>query len=96
MWETRSGCSCSAAGIEIGASVDLRSHCWIYSDRLQIGGRSFISYGCHIENREPVRIGAGCSLATQVSIITSTHGFGSEEKRAGPYAGRPVTLDDGC
>ncbi len=84
-----------AAGIEIGRSVDFRAHCWIYGDRLSIGDKSFVSYGCHIENREHVLIGAGVSLATQVSIITSTHEFGGEEKRAGRYAGMPVTLEDG-
>jgi acetyltransferase-like isoleucine patch superfamily enzyme len=76
--------------------VDLRPHCWIYSDRLTIGAGTFISYGCHIENREDVRIGPGCAIANQATILTSTHQIGPGAGRAGDYAGAPVSIEAGC
>jgi maltose O-acetyltransferase len=84
------------AGIRVDEPVDLRPHSWIYGDRLTIGTGTFISYGCHIENREPVSIGAGCAIANQVTVITSTHHIGPETGRAGDYAGAPVSIEAGC
>lgn len=63
---------------------------------LTLGPKTFLSYGCHIENREPVHIGAGCAIANQVSILTSTHEIGPQDGRAGAYSGQPVTIEDGC
>jgi maltose O-acetyltransferase len=85
-----------STGIEIGHNVDFRSFCWIYSNRLRIGDDTFISYGCHIENREFVDIGARCRIANQVAIITSTHSFGPAEQRAGNLMPSAVTIQDGC
>lgn len=83
------------AGIQIEGPVDLRPHFWIYGDRLVVGPWTFVSYGCHIENRELVRIGAGCAIANQVTIITSTHDVGRASARAGTYRGAPVSIGDG-
>jgi maltose O-acetyltransferase len=84
------------AGIQVDDPVDLRPHCWIYGDRLTIGAGTFISYGCHIENREAVRIGRGCAIANQVTLLTSTHHVGPTSGRAGEYAGAPVSIEAGC
>lgn len=84
------------AGIQIEGPVDLRPHSWIYGDRLSIGSGTFISYGCRTENREQVSIGAGCAIANQVTIITSTHEIGPGSARAGVYAGAPVAVEAGC
>jgi acetyltransferase-like isoleucine patch superfamily enzyme len=77
-----------------GAGIQIEPHSWIYGDRLTVGPRTFIGYGCHIENREHVRIGAGCAIANQVTIVSSTHQFGPPSARAGEYRGAPVTIED--
>jgi maltose O-acetyltransferase len=84
------------AGMRIGGRVDLRPHLWIFGERLLVGDDTLVGWGCHFENREPIQIGARCSLASQVSIATSTHEIGDHDRRAGPYVGLPVSIGDGC
>jgi maltose O-acetyltransferase len=84
------------AGMSVGDDVDVRPHTWVFSDRLTIGDGVLLGYDCHIENREAVAIGAGCAVAPQVTILTSTHTIGARERRAGPYAGLPVAIGAGC
>jgi maltose O-acetyltransferase len=84
------------AGIIVGQRADLRPHVWIFSERLSVGDDTLVGWGCHFENREPIYIGARCSIASQVSIATSTHEIGEHDHRAGAYAGLPVRIGDGC
>jgi maltose O-acetyltransferase len=86
------------AGMTIPDHVNLRPHCWVYSDQLTIGAGTLIGHRCHFENRElPIIIGRHCSLADQVTIGTSTHEIGPHEQRAGAVrADASVVVEDGC
>jgi maltose O-acetyltransferase len=85
-----------SAGMEIGSEVDIRAHCWVFSSALSVGDGTLIGYGSHIENREPVHIGSRCSVAPQVSFVTSSHEKGERTRRAGAYRGELITVGDGC
>lgn len=83
----------------LGASVDrsaINAGLWLGSRRLAIGPGTFVNYGCRIDNNaEFVRIGARCSLAPEVLILTATHEVGGPSERAGRLRDAPVTIGDG-
>ena len=83
------------AGMDLHTE-DIRAGCWFFSPDISIGADTMVNAGCYFENREPVAIGARCSLAMEVMIATSTHEPGGPAQRAGAYAGKPVEIGDGC
>jgi maltose O-acetyltransferase len=82
-------------GIDLNGTT-LRSGCRFESDRVLFGPDGMVNEGCYFENREPIDVGARCYLGPHVMLVTSTHVLGVEEQRAGEYAGRAVTIGDGC
>lgn len=83
----------------LGASVDksaINPGVWLGSRRLTVGRGSFINGGCRIDNNaEFVHIGARCSIAPEVVILTATHELGGPLERAGRVLDAPVTIGDG-
>lgn len=83
----------------LGASVEksaINSGVWLGSRRLTVGRGTFINGGCRIDNNaEFVHIGARCSLAPEVLILTATHEIGGPLERAGRLRDAPVTIGDG-
>lgn len=73
-----------APGLALGDTSDIH-----------IGKGTYISYDVRVDGRGPLWIGAGCSLAARVIVITSTHGIGPSSKRAGTLNSSPVTIGDG-
>jgi len=83
----------------LGAEVDecsINPSVWIASRRLAIGRGTFVNHGCRIDNNCAwVRIGADCSLAPEVALLTATHEIGPSSRRAGPIRDAPITIGDG-
>ncbi|MFY9488734.1 MAG: acyltransferase [Solirubrobacterales bacterium] len=82
-------------GLDVSTS-GVRAGCQFHSGQVEIGQETLVGQGCHFENREPVTIGARCSLAPEVMITTSTHEIGPPARRAGEYRGAAVSIGDGC
>ena len=83
------------AGMDLHTE-DIRTGCWFFSPDISIGAGTMVNAGCYFENREPIVIGARCSLGMEVMVGTSTHEVGPPSQRAGAYAGKAVHIDDGC
>lgn len=83
----------------LGASVEksaINPGVWLGSRRLTVGRGSFINGGCRIDNNAAfVHIGARCSIAPEVLILTSTHEVGGPLERAGRLRDAPVKIGDG-
>lgn len=74
----------------------VRSGCRFHTSQIEIGENTLVGENCHFENRDPISIGQGCSLAMDVTIVTSSHEIGPASARAGAYAGGPVRIGNGC
>ena len=83
------------AGMDLHTE-DIRAGCWFFSPDISIGPGTMVNAGCYFENREPITIGARCSLAMEVMVTTSTHEIGPSSQRAAAYVGKPVCIEDGC
>ncbi|MFY9265807.1 MAG: acyltransferase [Solirubrobacterales bacterium] len=81
-------------GLDIATS-GVRPGCIFLTSQIRIGPETTVEHRCYFENREPVEIGARCSLAAEVSIATSSHVIGPSSRRAGAHNGAPVAIGDG-
>ena len=63
---------------------------------LRIGTRCFLNSHIFIDLAAPVTLGNGVSIGHHVVIITTDHGFGPPEFRAGTVQARPVIIEDGA
>lgn len=85
-----------AIGMRIGDHVIIAPRCWFSGRKVSIGEGTFINYSCFFDEQAPITIGAGCDLAMQVMICTSTHLPGGPARRAGAAISKPVTVGSGC
>lgn len=63
---------------------------------LRIGTGCFINSHVFLDAAGPITVGDGVSLGHHVVIITSHHGFGPPEFRAGTVHPRSVTIESGA
>lgn len=84
-----------AAGLSVNTTA-VRHGCMFHTSKISIGEDTLVGQRCHFENREQITIGARCSIAAEVMIVTSSHQLGSTERRAGEYAGAEVVVGDAC
>ena len=81
----------------VQAATHQISHgCWFGGSRVAIGAGTYVNFGCVFDNLAPVSIGARCDIGMRTMFVTSTHEVGPAERRAGPLAGKPVVVEDGC
>lgn len=84
-----------SAGIDVRTRF-LSPRCFFSGNRIRIGERSFVNYGCFFENHGEIAIGEGVSLGMEVMLCASTHELGEAEQRAGKPIGLPIRIEDGC
>jgi maltose O-acetyltransferase len=80
---------------EVGAGVVVKPpfRC-DYGSTIAVGARTFVNYGCVMLDVVPIRIGAGCQLATGVQLLTATHPIDPGARRLGWEYGEPITIGD--
>lgn len=76
-------------------SSNISPDVWFGSERISIGLRTTINYGCMFNTSSPITIGAGCDIAMQVLFATSSHEIGPGSRRAGRAISSPITVGDG-
>ncbi|OQV19769.1 putative maltose O-acetyltransferase [Hypsibius exemplaris] len=66
-----------------------------YGSNLHLGDATYLNFNCLILDDMPVRIGARCFLAPNVSIYTATHPIEPRARSISEYS-KPVTIGDDC
>lgn len=61
-----------------------------------IGARSTVNYGCVLDNRAPIRIGANVGIGIGVQLITTEHDTSDPLRRAGVGSTAPIVIGDGA
>lgn len=82
-----------------GMKIDCKgisSGCFFGGNNIEINSGTSINYGCFFDNSGKISIGKNCNIAMQVLFCTSTHEFGSNERRAGKNVGMNIFVGDGC
>ena len=51
--------------------------------KLKVGKNSFCNYRCFFDLSNDIKIGNNCSIAYNVTFVTSTHTIGDSERRGG-------------
>ena len=83
-------------GVNVGRWTTIAPHCFVGNRFIAIGERTFLNYGCFLDNLGSISIGSDCSIGMEVMLCTSTHEVGSGSKRAGDAFGKPIVIGDGC
>ncbi len=83
-------------GITVGKQSIISPRCFIGDCHITIGKRCYLNYGCFLDNLAPISIGDDCSIGMEVLLCTSTHELGPSLRRAGPFAGKPIIIGNGC
>ena len=65
-------------------------------ENLKCGARCFVNSLIFVDAAGPVTLGDGVSLGHHVVIITTDHGFGPPEFRAGNILLKPVVIESGA
>ena len=80
---------------EVGEGVVIKpSFRCDYGIHIAVGARTFVNYDCVMLDVTPIRIGAGCQIATRVQLLTATHPVDPEARRLGWEYGKPITIGD--
>lgn len=74
---------------------NIRAGCTFRGKSIFIGENVLINHNCFIDGWECVEIHDNVSLACNVTICTSSHVIGNEEKRAGISDRKPVIIESG-
>ncbi|KOF08179.1 hypothetical protein AC739_19530 [Planococcus glaciei] len=82
-------------GINI-KTKSIRPKCYFGGKNIKIGKGTTVNGRCYFENLEKIYIGEYCDIAMDVLFCTSTHEFGSKEKRAGKAYGKAIIVENGC
>lgn len=82
-------------GLQI-ETTDIRPGCFFFSPKIKIGPGTMINHRCYFENREQINIGENCRIAMEVMFCTSSHLIGESKMRGGEYAGKPISVGNGC
>jgi maltose O-acetyltransferase len=86
------------AGVEMGRGARVCGPSWIFGrGQFHVGDDSWISPGLVVYTHlsAPVRIGSGCDVGHNVTIITGSHEFGTAARRAGAEFASPIVIGDG-
>jgi maltose O-acetyltransferase len=65
-----------------------------YGYNISIGAGTFVNYDSVMLDVVPIRIGAGCQIATRVQLLAATHPVDPDTRRAGWESGSPITIGD--
>lgn len=84
----------AAYGMRVGKAT-IYPGVWFGSSRVSIGDGTFINQGCMFNTSGPITIGERCSIAMNVTFVTSSHGVGGPEQRAGEATTAPIVVGDG-
>lgn len=74
----------------------IRPECYFGGNNIEIGKGTTVNGRCYFENLGKIQIGEYCDIAMDVLFCTSTHEFGSNEKRAGKAYGESIKIGNGC
>jgi maltose O-acetyltransferase len=65
-----------------------------YGRYIAIGAGTFVNYDCVMLDVRPIRIGAGCQIATRVQLLAATHPVDPATRLDGWEYGEPITIGD--
>lgn len=82
-------------GIKISLRALIRPRVVIRSDRLVIGAKSTVNYGCIFDNRAGVEIGKSVGIGINVQFINTDHDVSDPSRRAGSSISGKVVVEDG-
>lgn len=85
-----------AAGLKVHLRSRIAPGVIIRTNRLVIGRRSTINYGCVLDNRALIAIGQNVGIAIGVRLVTSSHEMTNEFVRAGRTVLAPISIGDGA
>ncbi|OQV19767.1 putative maltose O-acetyltransferase [Hypsibius exemplaris] len=66
-----------------------------YGSNIHLGTATYLNFNCTFLDGAPIRIGARCFLAPNVSIYTATHPIEPRARSISEYS-KPVTIGDDC
>lgn len=86
------------AGLKVGKNVRIWSTAKFYSPYIEIGDDCFLGFNVQLfaNSDGPIKIGARCSLGTDVIVNTGTHHPGTPRDRTGVGFAKPISIGDGC
>lgn len=82
----------------IGLDTDksgIAAGCFFGSRRISVGSGSFVNYKCFFDGSSRITIGQNCNIGYEVMFATSTHQWGSSERRAGRAISSPIVVSEG-
>lgn len=82
-------------GLDAKASV-VSPKCFFGGKDVRIGPDTFINREVFFDNLGSIDIGARCDIGQRVQLVTSGHEIRDAGRRAGPPAGKPISIGDGC
>jgi acetyltransferase-like isoleucine patch superfamily enzyme len=83
-------------GAEVGRGAMVLAGVDIVPGPLTLGAGAFVNRGCRLEATGGIAIGARVHLAYGVTILTTTHGPGQSDCRAGVSRSYRVVIGDGA
>lgn len=85
------------AGFNLGIKISIkpRNYFGVGKVHLMIGEGSFINYNCWFDLGGDITLGENCNVAMNVTFMNSDHEIGTEDKRAGRYCPKAITVGKG-
>lgn len=85
-----------AIGTTFAPGTTLHGGGYVYGAGLTIGRNCFINRGCYFDLTATIRLGDEVVVGHGVTFATAGHAIGGPDRRAGPVAGTPITVEDGA
>lgn len=77
-------------------SITFGDHCYFSGACVSVGKGVYINRAVYFDAAEKIQIEDNVFIGMNVHFITSSHEFGSSEKRAGENKKIPITIEEGC
>ena len=84
-----------ACGLDV-RSTAIHPGQWFFSAQITIGEGAWLGQGSYFDTRAPITIGARAGIGPGVRLVTADHAMGDHDRRAGAYAPRPISIEDGA
>jgi maltose O-acetyltransferase len=89
------GAGLRALGCRLAEQAGVAPRCFFGGTDISIGARSFVNYGCFLDNAGPIVIGDDCGIGMQAMLCTGSHEIGTERSRLGAELAAPVVIKAG-
>jgi len=84
-----------AYGLKVHTSAIMEG-CHFGGSDIEIGKASFVNLGCVFDNSASIEIGERVQVGMEVMFVTSSHVFGTSQRRGMEVTAAPIVIGDGC